>query len=116
MSRGGNDPAYAREKDIRRRQCAENPLDNTSDEVPKLQVEESTSFWTKLRSPSIQCASCIHRPLGGPPSACTWVWFHLETNMPKCRRANSGVLIMEPAEKYVSECDGPGGTSDAVPN
>ena len=54
MSRGGNDPAYAREKDIRRRQCAENPLDNTSDEVPKLQVEESTSFWAELRSPSTQ--------------------------------------------------------------
>ena len=29
-----------REKDIR------SPLDNTSNEVPKLQVEESTSFWT----------------------------------------------------------------------
>ena len=64
-------------------------LDNTSDEVPKLQIEESTSFWTKLRSPSTQRAARGQRALGGPPSACTWVWFHLETNMPKCRRANS---------------------------
>ena len=58
-----NDPAYAREKENRRRQCAENLL---------------------------------HAP---------W-FFHLERNTPKCRRANSGVLIMEPAEKYVSEGDG----------
>ena len=38
--------------------------------------------------------------------ASTRVLFHLETNMPKCRRANSGVLIMQPPEKYVSEGDG----------
>ena len=38
--------------------------------------------------------------------ASTWVWFHLETNMPKCRRTISGVLIMELPEKYVSEGDG----------
>ena len=62
--------------------------------------------WTKLRSPSTQRASRGQRALGGPPSACTWVWFHLETNMPKCRRANSRVLIMEPPEKCVSEGDG----------
>ena len=82
------------------------PLDNTSDEVPKLQVEESTSFWTDLRSPSTQRASRGQRALGGPPSACTWVWFHLETNVPKCRRANSGGVDLEPSEKYVSEGDG----------
>ena len=34
---GSHDPAYAREKDIR------SPLDDTSDELPKLQVEEPTS-------------------------------------------------------------------------
>ena len=41
------------------------PLDNTSDEVPKLQVEESTSFCEKLRSPSTQRASRGQRALGG---------------------------------------------------
>ena len=80
---GGNDPAYAREKDIRRRQCVENPLDITSDEV-------------KNRPPSGQ--NCGHRApkahrADNERSGCTWVWFHLETNVPKCRRANSGVLI-----------------------
>ena len=82
------------------------PLDNTSAEVPKLQFEESTSFWAKLLSPSTRSASRGERALGGPPSACSRVWFHLETNMPKCRPANSEVLIMEPSEKYVSEGDG----------
>ena len=57
-------------------------LDNTLEKVPKLQVAE----WTELRSPSTQRASRGQRALGGPPSACTWVWFHPETNMPKCRR------------------------------
>ena len=61
---GRNDPAHAREKDIIGRQCEENPFDNTSDEMPKLQVEESTSFWAKLRSPSTQSASRGQRALG----------------------------------------------------
>ena len=50
--------------DTRRRPCVENPLNNTSDEVPKLQIEETTSFWTKLRSPSTQRASRGQRALG----------------------------------------------------
>ena len=71
---------YARETDIIIRQCEQNPLDNTSDEVPKLQVEEPTSFWTKLQSPSTQRASRGQRALGGPPSACAWVWFHAKVS------------------------------------
>ena len=41
-------------------------LDNMSDEAPEMQVEEPTSFWTKLRSPSAQRASRGQRALGGP--------------------------------------------------
>ena len=69
-------------------------------------TRKSTLFQSKSRSPSTQRTTRGQRALGGPPSACTWVWFHLETNMPKCRRANSVVLITEPSGKHVSEGDG----------
>ena len=39
-------------------------------------------------------------------SFCMHVGLVLETNTPKCRRANSGVSIMEPSENFVSESDG----------
>ena len=44
---------------------------------------KSTSFQSKPWSPCTQRASRRLRALGGPPSVCTWVWFRLETNMPK---------------------------------
>ena len=61
-----------------------------STKVPKLQVEESTSFSTIFRSPSAHRGS---RGLGRPPSACSWVWFRLETNIPKFHRAKSQILM-----------------------
>ena len=82
MSPGGNDPTYASENENRPPSGQ-----NCGQRAPKR-------------------ASRGQRALGGPASACTWVWFHLVTNRPKCRRANVGVLIMEPPEKYVSEGDG----------
>ena len=82
-------------------QCVENPLDNTSDEVPKLQVEESTSFWAKLRSPSTQCASRW-------TTSARWTSFCMHLGLVPSRNKHAkmsprglGVLIMEPSEKCV---------------
>ena len=96
-----NDPAYAREKDVRRRQCVENHFTTPR---PRCQSCKSQN-----RPPSGQ--NCGHRAptahrADNERTGCKWVWFHLETNVPKCRRANSGVSLMEPPEKYVSEGDG----------
>ena len=81
--RWGNDPTYAREDD-----SVWKPPATT-------QRTRCQNCRSKNRPPSGQ--NCGHRApnahrgqraLGGPPSACTWVWFHFQTNMPKCRRAN----------------------------
>ena len=88
---GGNDPAYAREQDIKRRQCVENPFDNTSAEVPKLQVEEPTSF-------------CMH--LGLVPS--------LRANSGVLTTEPPEKYVSEGDGVWAASTTG--GTSDAVPN
>ena len=104
---GGNDPANAGEKGYQkttvwRKTCSTTPQRRCQN----CRSKNRPPSGPELRSPSTQRASRGQRALGGPPSACTWVWFHLETNMPKCRRANSRVSIVEPPEKCVSESDG----------
>ena len=83
---------------VRRRQCVEN-----HSTTPRTRRQNCRP---KNRPPSGQIcghrASNAHRA-DNERSGCTWVWFHPETNMPKCRRADSGVLIKEPPEKHVSE-------------
>ena len=102
---GGNDPAYAREKDNRRRQCVENSPRQHLGRGAKIAGRRTDLLLDKIavtehptriaRTTSARWTSfCMH--LGLVPSRNKHV---------KCLRANSGVLIMEPPEKYVSEGD-----------
>ena len=89
----GNDPANAREKDTRRRQCVEKTLDNTSD-VDKIAVTEHPTRIARTTS-ARWTSFCMH--LGLVPS---------RNKHAKMSPSELGVLIMEPPEKCVSEGDG----------
>ena len=86
---------------LARRRCRRRPGGrrcDTGHDDPGLQPADFLRRYMeqqKINVIPIKTAVAVHAPrgqraLGGPPSACTCVWFHLETNMPKCRRANLG--------------------------